>query len=1003
MKPEARRIGAMLENIKSRISVVTKTLPVLYRESDYKTGNELPVVDGTFVPFAPGTRWGGKADTHAWFFVELPQDEAFEGKNIEIMPFPPNGYGESMNAQYIAYVDGEMLCGLDMYHQSAPIVYRAGCKIFLYAYTGMCFDREMEFSCYAQQIDEDARSLYYDMAVPFDVLSYLDENSKDYADILTLLTGAVNLLDIHSPGGWRTSLTAAIGFMKEEFYKKYAKKQDMTTICIGHTHIDVAWLWSLDQTREKVQRTFSTILMLMRKYPDFIFMTSQAQLLEFFFEEAPKELQDELRMRVKEGRFEVEGGMWLEADCNLISGESMVRQLLFGKRYFKKEFDVDSHILWLPDVFGYSASMPQILQKSGVDRFVTSKISWNDTNQMPHDTFMWQGIDGTEIFTHFLTAQDKVRGGHPSNFTTYVGIPEPRQIMGTWDRYQDKHLNNEIINTFGYGDGGGGPTAEHIEKIRRMEAGIPGCANTKIDRAESFLERLYEKASKNDKLAKWNGDLYLEFHRGTYTSIAKNKRNNRKAEFLMMNTEWLSSFASILCGEEYDESLIDECWKTILLNQFHDIIPGSSIKQVYEDSDKEYEALFAKAGGLFDRLKTEIAKQISKAGTVVFNPNAFPAGGIVEADGQLLHVEDIPAKGYRVVETSDSFQKPSLTDYCLENEYLKVTFSKSYEIEKIYDKKAGREVLKNGGVGNRLIAFDDSCVYEFDAWELKDFHTEKSWVIDDVSAVERIDNGLQAGFTITRKFLESTITQTVLLSANSGVLSFDNDVDWQNHHLILKAEFPVDINANKAVYDIQFGNIERSTHRNTSWDAAKFEVCGHKFADLSQGDYGVALMNDCKYGYAIHDSVMRLTLLKSATDPNPDADIGRHVFKYALYPHQNAFAASDTLRQAYLFNNPLFAASSSGGGSLAGKGCTVCCDAENVICETVKKAGNGYLIRAYEGLNKRATAKMGFGFPIKKAFLCDLMENELEELTVCENSLTVPFKPFEIISIKVVV
>lgn len=269
--------------------------------------------------------------------------------------------------------------------------------------------------------------------------------------------------------------------------------------------------------------------MLMRKYPDFKFMSSQAQLYEYFLREAPPELCEELRQRIREGRWEVEGAMWVEADCNLISGESMVRQMLYGKRYFKEQFGVDCRVLWLPDVFGYSASMPQILQKSGVDTFVTSKISWNDTDMMPHDTFSWKGIDGSEVFTYFLTAQDKVRGRPISNYTTYVGIPEPRQIMGTWDRYQDKHLNNEVLNTFGYGDGGGGPTAEHIEKIRRMNGGIQGCANARIDTASHFLDTLRDKALHNPRLAKWTGDLYLEFHRGTYTSIAKISETTAKA------------------------------------------------------------------------------------------------------------------------------------------------------------------------------------------------------------------------------------------------------------------------------------------------------------------------------------------------------------------------------------------------------------------------------------------------------------------------------------------
>ena len=678
-----------------------------------------------------------------------------------------------------------------------------------------------------------------------------------------------------------------------------------------------------------------------------------------------------------------------------------------GKRYFKEQFGVDCRVLWLPDVFGYSASMPQILQKSGVDTFVTSKISWNDTDMMPHDTFSWKGIDGSEVFTYFLTAQDKVRGRPISNYTTYVGIPEPRQIMGTWDRYQDKHLNNEVLNTFGYGDGGGGPTAEHIEKIRRMNGGIQGCANARIDTASHFLDTLRDKALHNPRLAKWTGDLYLEFHRGTYTSIAKNKRNNRKGEYLMMNAEWLASMNRTLLGGEYPRQMFRDNWKILMVNQFHDIVPGSSIGPVYKDSDRQYAGLFREMGDRCaadaDALKRAVG---TEGGLLVANPNGFSVSAEVRVGERYVYAEDIPAKGYAVVRPGDrdGGVVVSAGDRVLENAFLRVHFDERYEMDSIFDKRAGREVLKPGSRGNRLIAFDDNCNYEFDAWEIKPYHTEKFWIVDDVQGVETVDQGGRAGFVIRRRHLDSTITQGIYLYGSHARLDVENDIDWHNHHLILKAEYPLAVNTDKMVCDIQFGALERATHRNTSWDEAKFEVCAHKYADLSESDYGVALLNDCKYGYAAQDGVLRLTLLKSATYPDPDADIGRHVFTYALYPHLGDSYHSDVLRQAVLLNNPLRAEPvEAQEGALPERYAFVECSEPAVLVETIKPGEDeGLIVRAYESRNSRCAAAIRFGFEVERVALCDLMEQEIEALPCEGRTVTLAFRPYEIQTIKVI-
>lgn len=1008
-----KRIGAVLDRLRIQIdSNRTELNDIWFQECGYKTDNHPPAPPteentNGWKNFTSKDQWAGVRDTHGWFLVRLPQNVEYEGKRVEISPFPIDEQGNEMNAQFIAYVGEQMICGLDLYHTRLEVDYHEGLEIYFYAYTGMCFENTMKFLCWAILADKESRALYYDMCVPYDILCYLQEDTKEYIDIYQFLNNAINRIDFREPGSnsFLESVKAAREYLQEEFYGDYCKQQQITTVCIGHTHIDVAWLWTMKQTAEKVQRTFSTVLMLMRKYPEFKFMSSQPQLYEFFIKEAPTELVEEMRQRIAEGRWEVEGAMWVEADCNLISGESMIRQLLFGKRYFKEQFGVENKILWLPDVFGYSAAMPQILRKSGVDTFVTSKISWNDTNMMPHDTFMWKGIDGSEVFSYFLTAQDKVKGQPITNYTTYLGMPEPRQIQGTWERFHDKELTDEVINTFGYGDGGGGPTAEQIEKIRRMAKGIPGCANAKIDTATSFIEKLKQNALEDKRLAKWTGDLYLEFHRGTYTSIAKNKRYNRKGEYLMADAEWMSTMALLLNSEAYPKKTLHENWKRLLVNQFHDVLPGSSIKDVYEESDQSYSIFFSEMSKLYDQQKESIKANIStNGGLLVFNPHSFVASAEVEVDGQYYTLQDIPPKGYCVVSPRTIKGELRIEDYFIENDYIKVLFNKNYEIVSLYDKREGRELLQPETIGNRLIAFDDNYNYEFDAWEIKPYYTEKFWVIDQVEGVEKIEEGARVGFCVKRKFLDSIITQKILLYEGSSRVEFENDVDWRQHHILLKTEFPVDINADKAVYDIQFGNIERNTHRNTSWDAAKFEVCAHRYADLSENGYGVALLNDCKYGYDIEDGIMRLTLLKSATYPNEDADIGQHYFRYAIYPHQGNFYCSDVTRAAALFNNPLQAEwISQQQGNLPERYTLVSCNQNNITISAIKEGEDGGIIlRAYEECNKRTEAEITFAVPIKRAILCDMMENELSEINCVNSIIRIKFRPYEIHTIKII-
>ncbi len=916
--------------------------------------------------------------------------------------------------------------------------------IALNAYSGTS-EGLSEFHAYISTYDSNVNRLYYDIKVPLDVAVLLDKEDKNRIDILNHLENAVNLLDLRIPftKEYDSSVLEALKYLEEEFYGKFCGQEEVIANSVGHTHIDVAWLWTVAQTREKAGRSFSTVLNLMKQYPEYVFMSSQPQLYKFVKEDYP-EVFEEIKQRVKEGRWEPEGGMWLEADCNLSSGESLVRQLLFGLRFFKKEFGVENKILWLPDVFGYSAALPQILRKSGIDYFMTTKISWNEYNKIPYDTFEWEGIDGTEILTHFITTSE---ANQPKrHYTTYNGDIVPNQVLGSWQRYQQKDINNEVLISFGYGDGGGGPTKEMLENARRMEKGIPGCPKVKIGTSLDFFKKLEKKVAGNRKLPKWVGELYLEYHRGTYTSMARNKKFNRKSEFLFQDAELFNVISAKGAGAgSYPSKELNEGWEIILLNQFHDILPGSSIKEVYEVAKEEYIELGKKGNKLLDGALNSIASKIEFANTsvVVFNqlgftrsdvasvelPEAFEAVNIYDGEGRqvlsqivtgadgskklVFHAENIPAKGYKAFKiekaagNSDAGQavKASGDNRVIENSYFNISFDDNYNITSLFDKKAGREVLKEGQRANVLQAFEDKP-HNFDAWDINIYYTEKMWEINDIQSVRLVENGpVRACLEVRRKFLDSEITQEIYIYSCIGKIDVVNKIDWKQNQILLKAAFPVDIHTDKATYEIQYGNVERPTHWNTSWDAAKFEVCAHKWADVSEDGYGVSLMNDCKYGYSIKGSEMKLTLLKSAADPNPDADKEFHEFTYSLYPHKGNWKEAETVNMAYSLNCPVYCKlEEAHAGTLPAEMSFISIDSQNVIVEVVKQAeeGEGTIVRLYECHNRRTRVSAKTFKAISALWECDLMEKNLSEVQHGADSFEFDIKPYEIKTFRIV-
>ena len=981
-----------------------------YKYCGYKNGNELPVIDESFKTLEKGEYWGGKAHIHAWFYKKLEIPEDMLGKDIVLRLDTVDKGWNASNPQFIAYVDGAVCQGLDINHRElyldkAKKVY----DIYIYAYASD-YSTPFDFKASLIEYDREVNKLFNTLSVAYEASLMYNPNDKIYSDIEKAVIGAVNLVDLRKGRSeeFLKSIKLAQKYIDSNLIGK--SKETTSVICVGHTHIDVAWLWTLDQTREKVVRSFSNVIALMKRYPEYKFISSQAQLYKFLKEESP-ELYEEVKRLVREGRWEVEGAMWVEADCNLCSGESLVRQILYGKQFFRREFGVDCHVLWLPDVFGYSAALPQILKKSGIDKFVTSKISWNETNRMPYDIFFWHGIDGTDIFTYFLTAQRKERGKEPITGCTYNAWLDPAHLAGAYDRLQQKYITDEVMISYGYGDGGGGPTQKYLDYYDILKKGVPGVPTAKIEFAGSFLERVKKKAEKNPKTPHWYGELYLEYHRGTYTSMAKNKRYNRKSEFLLEKAETLSLAAEFLAGKTYPSERIYDSWETVLLNQFHDIIPGSSIKEVYDESWKQYEKVSETGKEIVASSEKAITDRINTdGGIIVFNNNSFVSSGPVKLDGKTIFVKDIPAKGYKVVKEFSDKNSIKVTSDSIENKYLKLVFDKKGAFTKIYDKKNKRSVLKPGCRGNVLMAYED-LPRDYDNWEISNYYTEKSWEIDEVVSTEPVNDGVRAGIRIEKKFLDSILVQTIWLYEDMPGIYIENDFDWKEKHIIVKAEFPVDINSQRASYDTQFGFLERPTHMNTSWDAAKFEVCAHKYADYSEHDYGVAILNDCKYGHDIHNGIMKLTLLKCGTHPNPEADKCRHEFTYAVYPHSGDFREAGVIKAAYELNVPMTAEHIGKQSGNLNESYSLFALKDrtpyggNIFCETIKKAedGSGAVVRLYEGFNKRTSADITFGFDFDRAYICGIMEDDVvKEVKADGRSVKLDFAPFEIVTLKLV-
>lgn len=979
-----------------------------------------------------GEIWKGR-DLYLWMQKEVDIPSNWENKNVVgIFDFGETGAGNNSGFESLFYLNNKPYQGVDSNHKEVFLpkdINGTRVELIFRLWTGLeggGIPREQEHRINRAQLawlDEKVDDLFYNASVILETIGELDEYSPDKVHLTKILNNAFKLIDWAYPGNedFYNSLHEASDYLNKEI-DKIDKHSVVNVTCIGHTHIDVAWLWRLKHTREKCARSFSTVLRLMERYSEYIFLQTQPQLYEYVKNDYP-ELYEAIKQKVKDGNWEVDGGMWLEADCNIPSGESLVRQILVGSRFIKEEFNKDVEYLWLPDVFGYSWALPQILKKSGIDMFMTTKISWNQYNRMPHDTFKWRGIDGSEILTHFITTPEP--WSQPGSwFYTYNGRLTPKTVKGVWDAYTDKGITNDLLVSYGFGDGGGGVNREMLEYRKRLDK-MPGLPNVKTGKASDYFRCLKEKVEKTEEYVHtWDGELYLEYHRGTYTSQAYTKMMNRKLELLYRETEWLSTVACLTNNDWslYDNNEITKGWKTILRNQFHDIIPGSSITEVYEDAKQEYKEAEDIALDIQNKLEEIYINKDEHTWTIVNNSNwdrnesidikCDEDGSFYDEDGNKLkyqrnkdeytvEIKNIPALGYkRIILKIDDVQDDnnSVFEYCdgkISTPKYNIEWNEYGQLTSIYDKENKREVLAKGERGNVLQMFEDKPMAH-EAWDIDIFYQEKMREVKDLQSVELIEDGnIKAVIRFKYKYMNTTISQDMIVYANSNRIDFKTNVDWREKKQLLKVAFVVDIRSTMATYDVQFGNVKRPTHWNTSWDRARFESVAQQWVDLSERNYGVSLLNNCKYGHDIKDNVMRLTLLKSATHPDPVQDQGEQNFTYSLLPHSGDFIDGNTVKHAYELNQPL--KSIKGMLKSEVKKQLFKFNDANILVDAIKKAEDEdmIIIRFHDYSGSRQNVSIDSDYEITGWMETNLMEKPIENLRN-ENSINVVVNPYEI-------
>ena len=1003
---------------------------------EYLTSEE--ALKGPFQPVSPGFTWGHEWE-YCWFKGSIALPEEAKGQRI-VMDLKPQGEsalfvnGKSFGTYRASWVNEPhhfmednvlSFCAQGGEHYDILMETYAG-HFMPEAPTGGCttgpvlpgaFEdtaeegkRRVLGKCTYGIWNEDAYQLYMDVATLSALLTTLDETSLRAAKIAKALQEFTLIADFEQPREGRiASYKAAREALRPVMEAKNGSSAPVF-YAVGNAHLDLAWLWPMAETYRKTERTFAAQLRLIEEYPEYKFIQSQPASYEMCKKYYP-ELFARIKEAVKGGQWIADGAMWVEPDTNMASGEALIRQLIHGKRYYKEEFDVDSKVLWLPDTFGYTAALPQILKGCGVDYLVTQKIFWsyNEGDQFPYHYFTWEGMDGSLVVS-FLP-------------TSYTYRTDPIEANNIWKNRTQVQDLDAFLMPYGYGDGGGGPARDYIEYAKRQED-LEGSVKVKMAGPMEFFHDMEEQGG---PVNTYVGELYFSAHRGTYTSQAAVKKNNRRNELAMREEEFWSSLG-LGRGLEYDLAKADALWKELLLHQFHDILPGSSIGRVYVEANKAHEAIHAGAQELLDQAIDALTERKEEDAVTVWNSLSFDRKALVELpeafgagartlEGQAVPVQkteegvkaivDIPSCGAVSLVPAEAGAsgdgakaavsvKEEGDGYVLENSQVRATVDGRGEVVSFVLKESGREYAAQPM--NRFRLYKD-VPRLFDAWDI-----DSNYILQEVKAatevsVEKVGEGLEGVLKVSGRISESGFTQYIRLAADSRRLAFETEVDWKELHRLLKVSFPVDVYAENGINEMQFGYVERPAHRSRLYDKDRFEVCNHRYSALCDGSHGAAVLNDCKYGISMNGNALELTLLRAAACPEMRADNGQHSFTYAFTAWEGPLVDSDVVRQGYELNvKPVVSKGAVDRFS------AVTVDKANVILDTMKPAEDGsgdIVLRLYEAKKAAAKAEVSLQFGAAKAYLCDMLENVIEEVPVTDGKIVLPFRAFEIKTVRV--
>ena len=976
--------------------------------------------DDLFKPINCGFKWGGEG-TYCWIKACYKVPDEYDGRDIFIRP-NMGGYEAMLwvngipfgtfNSKYVFTEHGNHYCGLIKKNAAAgetvdvAVEYYAG-----HDYQGCDpFSKErrnydFEFVCLDICVKNDEiQDFYFDLKTVNQLAEFLPDGSFFKARAVNALTEVHKKL-LYSPddaaySDFIESIRSARPYLKKILSEKNGENSPVVGI-IGHSHMDTAWLWHIGETVKKCARTYSNQISLMEQYPEYKFVQSSSCHSNMILKNYPA-LFEKIREKVAEGRYEPNGAVWVECDCNITSGESMIRQFLWGQRFTRKHFGYTSDCFWLPDTFGYSAAIPQIMKGFGVKYFLTTKIKWNDTNDFPYDTFLWQGIDGTKVLAHF-------------NITHCW--PDPQTLIGAVVNDISKSgqacVSNMRHAAFGYGDGGGGPQYEMIEMARRCED-LNEVPKAKMITVSEFMRELEKNVVDPDVYV---GELYLELHRGTLTNQHEIKRNNRKAELLLRDLEILTVSKAVREGSACSAEKTNALYETLLINQFHDILPGTCINAAHKQCKAEMESMIESAKTLIKERTENCGSGITVTNTLSFCRNDavfadfsgkyisdYPQQAYTDLDGNeklIISGVSVPAFSSIHLDFSDKMpesKSPFIYDgECLTTPFAIVKFNERGFISSFVDRSAGRQLVDGLPFNTFLIAEDVPAFW--DNWDIDADLELKFADCSELLGRETVSDGAVA-FIIRSKYKisdKSTIDQDMIFFADSPEVRFDTRIDWRDDHRFLKTAFDTGVREDFVRQEIQFGNCKRRTTRNNTLEKAKFEVVNHKYTDLSEPGYGVSILNDCKYGISAKGSSLRLSLHKGGTRPDVMGDKGRHTCVYSFLPHNCGYNANAVVKPAYELNVPHIV--SSGYFELER---LISVDKPNIVVEAVKPcedAQNAYIVRLYEAEGTYTNCRAEFCGNVFKTAVTNMLEEEQSDC-VSGNILDMQFRPFEIKTVK---